>query len=64
MGPRLTALLSIRGFAELDAEIRAIRAWRRAVPRAKAAGDALTAALFRPTRGPNRPSFSTQFEAA
>jgi AcrR family transcriptional regulator len=98
MGPRLTALLSVRGFPELDEEIRTIRAWRRGVLRkiirrarragllampestalalaytmtshatwellvseldgtsrdpAKAAGDALTAALFRPTAGP------------
>jgi AcrR family transcriptional regulator len=95
MGPRLTALLSLRGFPELDEEIRAIRAWRRGVLRkiirrarragtltmrestalalaytmtshatwellvgeldganhdpAKAVGDTLSAALFRPT---------------
>jgi AcrR family transcriptional regulator len=98
MGPRLTALLSVRGFPELDEQIRAIRAWRRGVLRkiirrarragtltvpeptalalaytmtshatwqtlvaeldstrpdpAKAAGDTLCAALFRPTAGP------------
>jgi AcrR family transcriptional regulator len=33
MGPRLTALLSVRGFPELDEQIRAIRAWRRGVLR-------------------------------
>ena len=33
MGPRLTALLSVRGFPELDEQIRAIRAWRREVLR-------------------------------
>jgi AcrR family transcriptional regulator len=33
MGPRLTALLSVRGYPELDEEIRTIRAWRREVLR-------------------------------
>lgn len=33
MGPRLSALLSVRGFPELDEQIRAIRAWRRGVLR-------------------------------
>ena len=33
MGTRLTALLSVRGFPELDEQIRAIRAWRRGVLR-------------------------------
>ena len=31
MGARLTALLSLRGFPELEVQIRAIRAWRRQV---------------------------------
>jgi AcrR family transcriptional regulator len=33
MGPGLTALLSVRGFPELDEQIRAIRGWRRGVLR-------------------------------
>jgi AcrR family transcriptional regulator len=33
MGPRLTALLSVRGFPELDEQILAIRGWRRGVLR-------------------------------
>jgi AcrR family transcriptional regulator len=33
MGPRLTALLSLRGFPELEEQVRAIRAWRRRVIR-------------------------------
>ncbi len=31
MGARLTALLSLRGFPDLDEQIRSIRAWRRQV---------------------------------
>jgi AcrR family transcriptional regulator len=31
MGERLTALLSLRGFPDLEAQIRAIRSWRRQV---------------------------------
>jgi AcrR family transcriptional regulator len=31
MGDRLTALLSLRGFPDLEAQIRAIRSWRRQV---------------------------------
>ncbi|MEZ0095287.1 TetR/AcrR family transcriptional regulator [Streptacidiphilus sp. EB129] len=31
MGPRLTVLLSLRGFPDLDEQVRAIRAWRRGV---------------------------------
>lgn len=33
MGPRLTALLSVRGHPDLDEEVRTIRAWRRGVLR-------------------------------
>jgi AcrR family transcriptional regulator len=107
MGPRLTALLSVRGFPELDEQIRAIRAWRRGVLRkiirrarrvgmltmpestalalaytmtshatwqillaeldgasrdlAKAAGDTLCAALFRPTTGPTDRRWAGRF---
>ena len=31
MGARLTALLMLRGFPDLEAQIRAIRSWRRQV---------------------------------
>jgi AcrR family transcriptional regulator len=31
MGPRLTVLLSLRGFPDLEKQVRAIRAWRRGV---------------------------------
>lgn len=33
MGPRLTSLLSLRGFPELEEQVRSIRSWRRGVIR-------------------------------